>query len=490
MLNLAFILLACQADNASHPDFTTETPVDTSDTGLVDTSIDDEDTGDTDTGEAPNTHMVSFQTFDVDCSRLALHTMTLTRIIPGELNPSPSNDPKYDLTASFLEEKSRFFLGDSDIELTPVAEEGQAPYEVPKHCHFEIELSDPEPWELNSLNGDETDSGLQWAFYYPALFVGETIVCDDDNQTCALTETIGSSVEPEFGVIDPKLDSGDFYNWAGDVFIVYVEGEIIGSFADMGFRPGFNLAQFDGNEMKNVQAISQEGNLMPIGIEIGDLIPRYSITLEGIKPGVDNSLTDGFSVGARPLPWLAGVDSSSSDLSSSPINMRFQTTSYSPGVDQAYQIAVWGEPPADHFFASNFDVTNDMYMQWADFIDVAPQVPVLFAGSPTLLDGFDVTPGETITASHDPLGSLCIESDRLTFVYYDTADRPSETLWYRLANAANITTDLKPGWHASYGTQGEPSTWRFVLENPSASGYDYNNTSIGADCTAFPEWGN
>ena len=119
--------------------------------------------------------------------------------------------------------------------------------------------------------------------------------------------------------------------------------------------------------------------------------------------------------------------------------------------------------------------------------DVAPQIPVVFQGEPAQLDGFNLTPGDTISSSTSSvLGSLCIDSDRLAFAYYDTADTPSETLWYRLMNASNITTDLKPGWHVTYGTQGEPSTWRFVLENSSSNGFTYTDTSIGADCTSFP----
>ena len=120
-----------------------------------------------------------------------------------------------------MEEKARFQLIDGDIELTPVTEDGQAPYEVPKHCSFEIELQEPESWELNSLNGDETDSDLQWAFYYPALFVGETVVCDDGDQNCTLVESIGVSQEPDFGVTDPQLDPGNFYNWSSDIVLVF-----------------------------------------------------------------------------------------------------------------------------------------------------------------------------------------------------------------------------------------------------------------------------
>lgn len=487
---LSFILLiSCQTSPIGYSDYSTATSNDANDTGVEDTSLPPDDTGE-DPEEPVNTNRVSLQTFDVDCSRLALHTLTLTRLIPGELNPSPTSDPKNDLTASFLEEKNRYALYDGDIELTPIIEEGQAPYEVPKHCLFEIELVDPEEWELNSLNGDESNSDLKWAFYYPALFIGETVICDDDNQSCTLSETIGTSQEPPFGTINPQLAEGDFYNWAGDTFLVYITGEIIGSFADMGFRQGWNLAKFEGNEMKSVQAISQSGNLMPIGIEIGDLLPRYSMTLGGMKPGVDNTLTEGYSIGARPLPWLPGVEMSSSDVGASPIRMRFQITPYSPGADQYYQMSVWGEPDTNHFFNSSYDTNHDMYLQWADFIDVAPEIPVVFDGNPTQINGQTTILGDEITVSNSVLGSLCIESDRLAFVYYDTADRPSETLWYQLANAANLTTNIHPGWHAVYGTQGEPSTWRFVLENQSSSGFNYTDTTIGADCTAFPEWGN
>ena len=86
------------------------------------------------------------------------------------------------------------------------------------------------------------------------------------------------------------------------MFWFFVSGEIIGSFADMGFQQGWNLARFDGNEINEVQALTEEGDLMPIKIEIGDLLPRYSITLGGYKPGIDNSLTEGYSMARVPFP--------------------------------------------------------------------------------------------------------------------------------------------------------------------------------------------
>ncbi len=481
-------LFSCVSEEPNYPSYSTvETDTSVSDSGDSGDTADSGDTGDT--GQQTEEDQIIFQTFDVDCSRLELHTLTLTRIIPGELDPnSSSEDPKDALTSEFLEEKMRQPL--MELELEELFEEGQAPFELPRHCRFGINLEPPEEWELSSLNGDEEDSELKWVFYYPALFVGEQALCDDEDMSCQLVETQGLTEIPEFGTPDPKLASTDFYDWASDIYFVYITGDIAGSFADMGFAQGWNLAQMEGNEIMQVQKISlgEEGLLMPVEIEIGDLLPRYSISLEGIKPGVDTSLNSGYTMGARPLPWLSGASPSFLDSQVSPINFQFRASDASPGADANIQLYLWGPPPEDHFFPALYPNDHDMYLQWADYVDVAPEIPVVFSGAPTVIDGSELIPGDNIVHESEVLGGLCRESDRLAFLYYDTPDRPSETLWYRLKNRESNTTEVRPGWHAAYGTQGEVNTWRFVIENPSSSGFTYNSMSIGEDCTAFSEW--
>ena len=108
MIPLLLIPFACQNPTENHPDFSTVLDSEDTDTGSEDTSTDTGDTGE-DTGEVVDDNRVSFfSSFDVDCSRLEMHTLTLTRLIPGELNPNPTHDPKFDLTASFWKKKHDF----------------------------------------------------------------------------------------------------------------------------------------------------------------------------------------------------------------------------------------------------------------------------------------------------------------------------------------------------------------------------------------------
>ena len=63
----------------------------------------------------------------------------------------------------------------------------------------------------------------------------------------------------------------------------------------------------------------------------------------------------------------------------------------------------------------------------------------------------------------------------LVFVFYDHARAPSDVYWYSLV-------DHSPGWHSVYGTQGQPDTWRMVLDNTDVTSvYTYSSLSIG-DC--------
>ena len=73
------------------------------------------------------------------------------------------------------------------------------------------------------------------------------------------------------------------------------------------------------------------------------------------------------------------------------------------------------------------------------------------------------------------VGAVCKDSATLVFVFYDHARAPSDVYWYSLV-------DHSPGWHSVYGTQGQPDTWRMVLDNTDVSSpYTYTSLSIG-DC--------
>jgi hypothetical protein len=483
--------LGCVVDENPKKEFTTSTDT------LTDTGNNEpgNETGDTsDTGENHPDNVVNFITDNVSCEKLEFHTLTLTRMMPGELvleqNETENSSMNDDLEAIFYEEKGRLSLGDTS--LTDVWAEGQSPSETAAHCRFSVTLSEPDETEMVVMGGDEENSTLKWTFYYPALFVGERVICDSETYSCENNETFGLSGTPEETEYDPELADGDHYNWASDVYFVYITGDLTASFVDMGFKRGWNLAQFDGDEITNVQPVSdgEEGDLMPISVETETLSSRYSISLTGTKLGIDTSLVDGsFTMGARPLGWLSGVHSTGENPSASPIDFNFRITTPSVNADSTFEIYFWGLPSNDHFFPVIYDTSNDMYQQWAEYINVAPEIPVIFEGVSSYVDGDSWVLGQEITYQDTPIGGLCSDSDRVAFVYYDTPNQPSETLWYRLTKK-EIGDDFRPGWHALTGTQGDASTWRFIVENSNAGTHDYTNLSIASTCTAFDDWGN
>ena len=479
MPSVLLLAFACNTTPVSEKDFTTvveeeDTEEDTDTDGPADTD-DPEDTGaDVD----PNT--VSFLTDNVSCERLAKHTLTLTRLQPGDLNTQDSSGAALnvsdDLTAEFYEEKYRLFLGELSDSLENVYAEGQDSTEAAEDCRFSISLEDPAEEELTSIFGDEEGSGLKWAFYYPALYVGGEVSCSTSEAgfPCVHTEEPGATAPPGDGDLDPELVSGDFYDWASTVYFVYIVGDIAGSFSDMGFEPGWNLAAFDGGEIISVEptSVGEEGDLLPIEIEIGPLLPRYSISATGSKPDIDETFGDNFTMGARPLQWLDGVGSAT------PVSTSFYRYS-----EVAWQLDIWGPPPeSDHYFASDYDKSSDFFWQWGEYVDIAPEVPVVFDGTASSYD-FDgiLQIGEQITYQTQPIGALCSDADKIVFLYFEPADRPSETLWYSL-------NDFSPGWKAVMGTQGSPNTWRLVVENTSSSGVTYDSFDIGGNCTVDESW--
>lgn len=445
------------------------------------------------TGPEPHPeNLVTFLTSYVSCSRLLNHTLTLTRMLPGELvleqDQVDGSSAKTQLLAEFYDERYRLFLAETELE--PQYEDGQTSSQTPSNCSFSIELPTPEDLELVPIGGDESDSTLQWTFYYPAMFVGETITCDDSTYSCSLEETPGTTIAPTGDMFDPQLASGDYYDWASDTYFVYISGDLTASFVDMGFKRGWNLAQFDGDAIIDVQAVSEgeEGALMPVEVRIEDLVPRYQMALSGGKLGIDTNLADGtYTMGTRPLGWLSGTELTWQNQLSTPSNFHFRVTTPSENSDSVLEMYIWGVPPTDHFFPLTYSIENDMYQQWAEYVDVAPEIPVAFTGTASQVEGNAWVNGQQITYEDAPIGALCSDSERVIFAYYDTPDTPSETLWYRLTRK-NQGDFFYPGWHALVGSQGESKTWRFVVESSTSESFNYTNLALNSNCTVFEEW--
>ena len=78
-------------------------------------------------------------------------------------------------------------------------------------------------------------------------------------------------------------------------------------------------------------------------------------------------------------------------------------------------------------------------------------------------------------------GALCRDSEHVIVAYYDAPDQIQEAMWYTLS-------DIKPGWKVVYGTQGEPGTWRFMVETTNGVPAEYINLNIGSGCAVPDAW--
>jgi hypothetical protein len=106
---------------------------------------------------------------------------------------------------------------------------------------------------------------------------------------------------------------------------------------------------------------------------------------------------------------------------------------------------------------------------------------VVFDGLPTtILDGLFVL-GDPLLFQQNLLSGLCQDADRIVLLYFEPADRASETLWYTLQ-------EFSPGWKAVLGTQGLVNTWRLVTENSIIGTETYSNLDIGGTCTVPSAW--
>ena len=92
-----------------------------------------------------------------------------------------------------------------------------------------------------------------------------------------LETSSGQSEIPSKERLDAELDVGNQYVWSSNRYLVYIEGNISGSFSDMGFVDGWNIATVNGSEILHVEGLFEDHE--PLLIETESLTSRYVVLL-------------------------------------------------------------------------------------------------------------------------------------------------------------------------------------------------------------------
>ena len=430
---------------------------------------------------------------NIPCEELQKHVVNFTRMFPGELDPNYPNtsqenlDVSEVLTASFFEEYHRVSLSeyviDSDLqrgsfEEPYIPELGEPTQEQSNQCHFSIELPEPTDSELTAITGDESGSNVKWAFFYPASFVHGIVNCEvktvsEGRFACSFETSEGQSEVPEKEFFDAELAVDNQYVWSSNRYLVYIKGNISGSFSDMGFVDGWNIATVNGSEILHVEGLYEDHS--PLLMETESLASRYVVSASGSRSETDNAFALDFNgqytISLAPLSWIYGDTSSNSPNS----------TIFLEASNIAWKMYVWGKPDASHFFDKS-NTSSIFYWQWAEYVEAAVEIPIPWGGGNISSENVDgtISLGDiSVSSDVEPLGATCLESDRVIYMYLDEPDRPSETLWYRL-------TGSKPGWKAVIGTQGSFQTWRDVVE--SEFGLTYSGYEVSTTCIMSSMW--
>ena len=472
-MNIVF-LLGCDVAEPLKIDFSS----DTKDTATVII-----ETGSPEPSEEPSEEIITdpknkvrFVT-ESNCERLGLFSLNFTRMLPGTLNPSYPEEPvaedpnsfylnvSNELTASFFESSHHFSLVEQDLVTPEDSEWG---------CEFSIDLDVPQDEEFSSVLGDEADSNLEWAFYYPAAFARKNITCtlgvdySEPQFSCEVSESEAFSALDN--TEDPQLVEGDSYVWASNIYLVNIKGDILGSFADMGFEEGWNLATFEGNQIVDVEPMVLDHT--PVQIDLDLFNSRYVVSSSGGRSENDTTYGNSYQLALMPLRWVTDPTLESQSV----LSTAFLST------QNAWQFSVWGRPEESHFFNDVDDKSSDFFWQWAKYVDVAVELPVVWDGAPSQLDSSGgVELGDMFSVESSAAGAVCKEADRIVYLYLDEPDRPSETLWYQLKG-------YQPGWIAVLGTQGAYKTWRDIAENTTGSGFIYDSYEIGSTCFLPETW--
>lgn len=460
--------LACTGEEVDYQDFTSRD----TDITLEPTSEPSEETGVVDTGETGDISEVNpeitFRAPVMSCSDIQLRSMTLTRVFPDGLNIQGESD------ALFYEEMMRQDLSDASIEYSST--DGM------DDCIFSLTLPTPDPSNLQEVilleDGEEVEIGVQWAFYYPATFVHQEVDCSvlDLNESntrkigCDVLYSPGQTSAPASTDIDPSVLAGDVYDWGSNILPVYVQGSIEGAFGDLGFAPGWNLAQFSEGEMVLVEPISAVNQLAQIRIDNRATLSRYHINVKG-STSVETDFPEPYTIGLLPAGWLNGDNSMASG-----------TSMYVQDSAITWSMEIWGRPDLTQFFGLQFPTESSFYQQWHSAVDVSAFVPLVFEGMPTEYQSGVAVLGDDVEANDARLGAVCKDSATLAFLFFAEPQKPSEIYWYNLRG-------IHPGWYAYYGTHGDANTWRAIVENTATTSlYNYTNLSLGPGCQVPGAW--
>ena len=466
----SLLLLACSGEDPQYEDITSRQEVDVTEASSdTDDTDDTEDTVDTATEEIVE-DKISFRAPLMTCEEVQKRTLTMTRMFPGGLDTEDISE------ATFFNEVSRIPLGASGIEFSQTEELND--------CIFSIDLPTPNPEELQEVmlleNGEQVEIGVQWAFYYPTTFVQQSVECE----TLLLTESNTQKVscestystpltpnpDPSQEVVDASVVVGDIYDWGSDVLPVYVQGNVQGAFGDLGFELGWNLAKFTDGEIVLVESLGDLDQLAQIVLDNQNFLPRYQINGRG-SISVEADFGGSYSIDLMSSQWFNGVTTVETGVS-----MYIQDTSLS------WSLEIWGSPENDQFFGFSFPSNSPFYEQWGSEVDVAAFVPIVFSGMPSQYSNGAPVQGDEIQSTDARLGAVCKDSSTLAFTFLREPRRPSDVYWYSLMGR-------NPGWYAQYGTHGDTSSWRMVIENTDlANPYNYVSLSIGNSCQVPSSW--
>ena len=461
---LLLTILACTGETPVYENFKLYVKT------LGDLETDTGDTGVIIETEPPKNNIIVFKSIGIDCETMATKTLTFTEMFPGRASLTT-------LDANFYAEAFRKDVSTLSLE-TPTDDSGTP---EPDNCLISMELPTFEAGAVETdielelqdvtLSGSDDEIDVQWSFLYPAMFSKQEVSCSlnevqivGNRITCETLYTVGTTSTPSRVKLDPKLTESDFYEWGSEVLLVYLDGEITGSFGDLGYETGWNLVRLDQSEISLVEPVSNLDELSEITIVRSTFQSKYHIDVIGT---MENSSWPGvaFSVGSSPFKWFEYDET---------VEIESGYSSIISYIDNTWTFDIYDVPAAE-FFLEAEDENNEYaeyYAQWKSYVPVAPFIPLAFY----------TEEDDTLQLNDTRIGAICNNSYSMALLYFQRPSRPSEVLWYQVM-------DLKPGWQAYVGTHGDPSTW-FKVQESNVFGVDFNytNLSIGPSCLLPDSW--
>ena len=444
-------------------------------------TVAEEDTGDPAPSDEPEevdiNNTITFKSIGIDCTEMQLKTLTFTGMVPGRAELTT-------LDAEFFAEGFRENVSSLPNSI-PIGDNGE---EETFNCLISMDLPTVEAGvaetdiELNfkSPTGD-LSSDLKWALLYPAMFSKQVVNCSPnvvevagDRINCETDYAVGTTPTPSLEELDQELIDDDFYEWGSDVLLVYVKGEMTDSFADLGYKNGWNLARLEQSALLVVEPVSELNELSEITINRLDFESRNHIDVTGTLP--DTSWPEDaaqeepaeYSIGALSFLFIEEGSSFASGYSDTiSINDR----------DAPWSFDIYGIPNTEFFLEAQDEIEYvNYYDNWKAYVSVAPFIPLPFSSEQDNI----------LELSDSRFGALCTGNIPVAFLYFQRPNKPSEVLWYQLM-------ELKPGWQAYFGAhnvEGSISTaWEPLQESITFGGdFNYVNLIMGPDCLLPDVW--